>query len=1759
MHKKHLFLDAARRTRVFTLVLCLLLGIIATPLIGVLAAEETVKTLYLHDWQKGDSYYTDNITVTPGQTYTIEALWKYECGTSYFALTNTAVGDAPASMVKLIEKAVPQNGASYDRETGRLTHTFTAIGDTLQISAALGSEGGWGGFWMADPVLYPSDADGNKTGDALDTSPDFSSLWNGYPGTRQLAIEDHERSFFKIETIGLSSLAVKNAEISPAFDSNTREYTVTVPQETTSVEVEYGLAIDALQATVSGDTFGDAAEPVVTVTVDLADGTQAVFTIRVVRAVMTVKTLYLHGWEKGDGTCFLSDRHTLVPNQIYTFSVLYRYECGKAYFTLMGTAVGETAGTMRKLIQKGVPENGVTYDRKTGRLTYTFTATGDEMQIAGVLGDSGNWGGCWFAEPTLFPSDAEGNKTGEAIDLHPDFSTGWDRYGSISSLTVQDQSYAFFDVTPNSLSSLTVKGAELSPAFDAKVYDYTVTVPDGTTSADVDYTLGIDGASVTVEGASWEKDPTDDPIITVTVQNNDGSTTEYRIRVKVEVDPADQIDALHAVAVSGANSSMSTDITIEDGKTYTYTFLWKPISGRNITATLYNNGCIGTDPFKQLIVGSVPTKDVNYDPLTGRVSYTFVSSPGKWSTNMVTVGVGFTGTTEDGEAYFADPQIFESDANGQPVDGAAAVAIEKDLGKWSLYSDGGGQIEKKSVRKSLFLGSVVRSLDGLTVEGYTLTPEFNYAQKDYYVTVPHTVDTLDVRVTLGADGKSYEVTGNGSFVQGETRDVTVTVTNNDETQTVYTIHVTMQRDPATVMKALRLKEYKSDGAAGFKTDLTRGKTYTFTFLWKNVVGENARVTLAGTAVNNKLMPVVVKQAAQDGVRIDPLEGRYSYTFTAQGGKLEIYAELNDASKNHDPQLEAYFALPELFESDENGDSIEGGETIAIDQTFAQWEYTSWGGAFHSVVEVDKDFFKGTFKKSLAGLAVKDYTISPEFNYAVQDYRVTVPYDVRSLTITPVLGAEGESYTIAGNENFVEGQENKVVITVANKDGSTTDYTLVVVCESEPAATLTALDLGYPLSPAFDPNVHSYSVTVPYSVKDLTFGYSLSANATLLSVTGDKDLPVGIPTDVVITLQNGKGIQATYTITVTRQGKESDADAMRRLVNAAAAKVTATNRMTKETLEKALSDALEDKSYSLAVVDFYRLRAVTEVKDNSGIVIPGEKGYVTAIVNITDGDALAQATVKLPIAPPVKEYTFTDDEVSKPEDFTLEDGGKTLTFYSGKAKKVVIPDGVEKVEYGWNDAWDPEAIVMLIVPDSVKTLPLDFGYGMLGVETVYLGDGITELSDACLAKCAFLQYLRLPKNLKKVAWHSLAGTTALSVLRLPDTVETISTSAFFFSLLREITVPASVTKIEETAFSNAFSAAEQLALGSDNVYFWFPFEKNDPRIAKLQAIADEEVDFFSTKGGYVWDKRADVVLGEWDKYGNIGCTPRTVTLLGSDVTIEERAFYSKGIWCAGGNVVTVPAGTKTYEQFMAEVDKHYGDDYDELPALTLAGTDMSLCEAAARAQVAADKLVVSDKATADSVLAAIRKAYYCTKADAAWEKAFTIDLATKLGEGTLLIKDGKLAFTVDISAKVDSSIQPDDPGKKDPIRVIRGTKIAYLDAASKTLTVAEGTKIADLLKVLEIADDYYLQFFDDNGYYIADGFYNSAILEDGFTVRLKKNGETIAIYTIKVVPSDDVPVSPDTGETAAAGAAAVLLLAAASAVVVLRKKRGASEQ
>jgi hypothetical protein len=328
---------------------------------------------------------------------------------------------------------------------------------------------------------------------------------------------------------------------------------------------------------------------------------------------------------------------------------------------------------------------------------------------------------------------------------------------------------------------------------------------------------------------------------------------------------------------------------------------------------------------------------------------------------------------------------------------------------------------------------------------------------------------------------------------------------------------TVNNSSATVVNPASAYTPASDGDNVFNLTVTAAdsvttKTYTITV---------TMLTLSAAQMDADLASLGVSTGNLDPV-FDPAVTAYSLTVFAPS--ITITGVAKEASNG--AVVSANSGTPQNLNI--------GPNTIRIVVTTAQGMITKSYTVTVTRKAPDAD---------LSSLAVDRGILSPPFNPGLTSYSVGVPYSVPSITVTGLPRAIADGAAVSANSGTAQNLSvgaNTIPVMVTAADGVTTKtYTVTVNRAAQNSdASLQSLTLGTGiLSPAFDPGLSAYAVTVPGSVSSITV--TGIASETGAGVSANSGVPQSLSAGentiaLVVTAPNGVTTK-TYTVTVNRLG------------------------------------------------------------------------------------------------------------------------------------------------------------------------------------------------------------------------------------------------------------------------------------------------------------------------------------------------------------------------------------------------------------------------------------------------------------------------------------------------------------------------------------------------------------------------------------------------------------------------------------------------
>ena len=181
--------------------------------------------------------------------------------------------------------------------------------------------------------------------------------------------------------------------------------------------------------------------------------------------------------------------------------------------------------------------------------------------------------------------------------------------------------------------------------------------------------------------------------------------------------------------------------------------------------------------------------------------------------------------------------------------------------------------------------------------------------------------------------------------------------------------------------------------------------------------------------------------------------------------------------------------------------------------------------------------------NLSSIKLSTGTLSPSFSSGKTTYNVSVPFDVSSIKVEATAEDNKAKVSVSGGSSLKAGKVTNVTIKVTAENGSVKTYTVKVTRGKDPNAAeekntnnnLAILTLGedITLNPKFNKNTTSYTVEVPYKIKNLEIEATPEDEAfAKVDITGADNLQVGEnEVKIVVTAEDGKTKE--YIIKVTR--------------------------------------------------------------------------------------------------------------------------------------------------------------------------------------------------------------------------------------------------------------------------------------------------------------------------------------------------------------------------------------------------------------------------------------------------------------------------------------------------------------------------------------------------------------------------------------------------------------------------------------------------
>ncbi len=284
-------------------------------------------------------------------------------------------------------------------------------------------------------------------------------------------------------------------------------------------------------------------------------------------------------------------------------------------------------------------------------------------------------------------------------------------------------------------------------------------------------------------------------------------------------------------------------------------------------------------------------------------------------------------------------------------------------------------------------------------------------------------------------------------------------------------------------------------------------------------------------------------------------------------------------------------------------------------------------------------------------------------------------------------------------------------------------------------------------------------------------------------------------------------------------------------------LTWNNDVTEDTLITELKK-LDIGDYKIEkITGFYKIEAIEgaievgstyEGAVDGEILVPGEPGYITAVVEVEDGAGEEYISVlTLDITPTMAEYSFSS--VSTEKDFTFNSSKLRWEYQPVRgvgAEKIVIPEKVTELKKDWHptDKNKVSATRCIVYSEQITVIPGTYVFS--NVEVVSIRGPVTELRNnnddtGPFRGCAKLKYIRIPDTVKFIDRCTFLGCRGLEQLYLPEGLEVIGGELFCYVKdsgnsipgfnISKFTIPSTVKKIGKNTFVGANLDTEIIVL------------------------------------------------------------------------------------------------------------------------------------------------------------------------------------------------------------------------------------------------------------------------------------------------------------------------------------------------------------
>ncbi len=879
----------------------------------------------------------------------------------------------------------------------------------------------------------------------------------------------------------LKELTVTGGNLSPEFSPEENNYEVTVPYEITEFDATAVPTSDAARVELDENKTLDVGSNTKRVTVTAEDGTVNIYEIEILRQPSSNNFLSnLSVTDKNQQEYITAFNKTTL---IYNITV----ENDIDEITITATPDDNSSNVSGDGKQKvGIGNNS--YDVKVKSASnvervYTikvFRKANSNNFLSSLTVSDGELNPEFRKDTVSYTVDVDSEVTNITIEATPEVETSqvtgtgtFELHTGVNPfnvvVTAEDQTTLTYVVVVNKaassnnyLSNLTVTPGELTPKFSREELEYSVHLPNETTTITIN--AEAEQKDATIEGDGIKSVNVGEETYEITVKAEDNSTRVYKVKVKRDASSVKDLKSLKVDGelVEGFNKDVTTyymnvenDVTsvnieaevLDPTSNVTTGIGEQQLSTGNNVIKVTVQAEDGTLKVYELNIerakssnnylSNLVINDGNFTPEFSRETITYyITVPYEVvSLNLVAIKEDKAATIEiDGNSDFVVGSTNKVYIN--------VIAENSDVKTYTI------NVTRQPQANNFLNNIIVTGDDGIN---YNLSPSFNRTTYSYDVEIPKSVTEVDI--TVEKQSQTLSVTGDGkvtitSFPQIQK----IVVSTTGGIERTYTLKfvkglssnnkltsITVDKgtlDPPFNEDELAYNVDLPEGTKDITISATKGdeeQNITGLGLMKLSPGRNtAKIVVTSENGTIRTYTIFINVATNNRENV-------LTSLTVDKGQLEPSFDKDTKLYTVDLQAEE----EDITISATGNNSITGTGLHSLEEGANVFEIVTTDDSgeenIYRVV-VNRGSIKSTYLKYLK---VENYDMNEEFNKDTLSYTMNIYDDISSLDVIAIPEDKNATVTIDGNKNMTFG-ENNITIQVEDEDNNTKTYNIKVV-------------------------------------------------------------------------------------------------------------------------------------------------------------------------------------------------------------------------------------------------------------------------------------------------------------------------------------------------------------------------------------------------------------------------------------------------------------------------------------------------------------------------------------------------------------------------------------------------------------------------------------------------------------------------------------------------------------------------------------------